>query len=236
MRKFKFLFVVAMLSTLFLQSCNSKVDGPSMYSLVTIRESMMSSKWYAVVDNGDKIYPGNLTRVQGYKPVDGQRAMLYFTPMEEKVDGFTYNADVYQIENIPTKNIQVVTETSVLDTLGKARVAIGTTWIGGGYLNSNLILPGTYYTQHYVNLVSNEIGSRSSEDPDYVYLDLFVKVKGSNNDQMGQTPRSICFNLGEYDPKTLGKKGIKLTFVPMQDSGLDSKTITIDLGKEVTEN
>ena len=165
MRKFKFILVIALLSSLFLQSCNSKVDNPSMYALVTVKENFMANTWFGLTDNGEKIYPGDVSRISGYKAEDGQRAMISFTPLDEKVQGYEYNAIIYDITNITTKSIVVLSDPS-LDTLGTSKAGLGETWIAGGYLNSNVVVPGNYYTQHYINLVYNEL-DQDGDDSDY---------------------------------------------------------------------
>ncbi|MEF9931313.1 MAG: NigD-like C-terminal domain-containing protein, partial [Bacteroidales bacterium] len=172
MKKIKLFLLLAVLTAPFLQSCNDKIDQPSQYALVTIKTTAHAgsqNSYYGILDNDDKIYVGN-NRVGNYKPIDGQRALMYFTPLETPVAGYKYNADVYYVENILTKPTILLNDKQY-DTLGTDNISITRAWIGGDYLNIEFAVLTNGVANHIINLVDNQL-EKLEQLPGYITLDL----------------------------------------------------------------
>ena len=117
----------------FLQSCTTDYEQADKAVLVTVQKSLNPAGFYGVLDNGDRLYPGAM-RV-AYTPTnDLQRAIIYFSDIEgEPLEGYKYNADVFNVAEVTTKRItQVMTPEA--DTLTNG-LKITNAWIGGGFLN-----------------------------------------------------------------------------------------------------
>ncbi len=71
---------------------------------------------------------------------------LYFNLLEEKKEGYDYNAKVQYIENILTKSVIPMDEQTT-DSIGDDRINIVDMWLGGGYLNIEFQLFGTQNIQ-----------------------------------------------------------------------------------------
>lgn len=214
MKKFKLLLLFALLATPFIQSCNSKADQPSMYAVVTIKTYGLT--YYGLVDNGEKIWIGDNSLVPNYTPKDGQRAVIYFTPLETPMEGFTYNAKVYAISNIETKPVILLTDPQY-DTLGTDGITITSASISGGYLNLDVNVRSDGYTKHDINLVDNQV-LPVEEQEGYISLELRHNSKGFNG---GQLLRGmICFKLDMYDPNYItGCKGLYIRHIPVGQEG-----------------
>ena len=99
-----------------LQSClNDSNDWPeeTKLALVTVRlfDNQSPSDYYFVMYNNQTIIPLN-TAFLDYTAIDGQRAFVYFTFIENEVlsdESSTHYAEVIYIENILTKDIVELT-------------------------------------------------------------------------------------------------------------------------------
>ncbi len=228
MKKIKLFILALLVAVPFLQSCNDKIDQPSMYALVTIKTAGIG-EYYGLIDNGDKIFVGDKAMVANYKPKDGQRAFMYFTPMETPVEGFKYNAKVYVIDNITTKPV-VLLEDKQFDTLGTNSIQIVDASISGGYLNVQFAVFSDGFSNHIINLVDNKIDV-PNEKENYISLELRHKNKSGSGDD-GQLRRGfICFKLDNYDPGLIQNcKGLYIKQKPIpQEEG--KEYITVDLKK-----
>ena len=77
-----------------LQSClDDDWNGSAASSLAIGTVRIVDGKdYYFALDEGTKMFPGDTTRVNNYALVEGQRAFVYFNLLDEKVDGYDYNA------------------------------------------------------------------------------------------------------------------------------------------------
>ena len=110
MKKLKTTFVtfLLLLTTMpMLQSClDDDWNGSAASSLAIGTVRIVDGKdYYFALDEGTKMFPGDTTRVNNYALVEGQRAFVYFNLLDEKVDGYDYNAQINHVENILTKDI-----------------------------------------------------------------------------------------------------------------------------------
>lgn len=214
MKKLKLLLLCALLAVPFLQSCNSKADQPSMYAVVTIKTYGLT--YFGLVDNGEKIWIGDNSLVPNYPAKDGQRALIYFTPLETKMEGYTYNAKVYAIVNIETKPVLLLTDPQY-DTLGMDGIDMADASIGGGYLNLDVLVRSDDFTKHDINLVDNQV-LPMEEQEGYISLELRHNSKGFNGGQLRKG--MICFRLDMYDPTYIeGLKGLYIRHIPIGQEG-----------------
>lgn len=231
MKKIKLFLLLALLAAPFLQSCNSKVDQPQMYALVTI-QTLGLNQFYGLTDDNEKIWVGDGTMVANYKPKDGQRAFIYFTPLEEKVQGYTYNAKVYAIDDILTKPVVLVDNKAQNDTLGTDGITIVDARISGEYLNVEFAVITNGITNHVINLIENQVEPVEGKDG---YISLELRHKGNGSEQGSLVKGFICFRLSpEYNPTEMGKKGLYIRKKPITQYE-DKEYVTIDLPKKDNE-
>ena len=139
MKKLKTTFVtfLLLLTTMpMLQSClDDDWNGSAASSLAIGTVRIVDGKdYYFALDEGTKMFPGDTTRVNNYALVEGQRAFVYFNLLDEKVDGYDYNAQINHVENILTKDIYFMPAEKA-DSIGDDRINITNMWIADNYLN-----------------------------------------------------------------------------------------------------
>ena len=228
MRKIKLLLSLAFIATFALQSCNNTtVDQPNMYALVTVHES--TAGFYGKTDNGEKINAGSTTRIPSYKPKDGQRSIMYFTPLEEKIDGYLYNADVYQMVDILTKKPVLLTD-SQYDTLGTSKIDITKAWLGEEFLNIEFTVLTDLKTNHILNLVDNQLTPVVNPNENgYLEFEFKHKTRVDEDDIYGQSANGIiCFNISNYD--ILNSTGVILKYSSLSEK--KDVELIVDKSKE----
>lgn len=218
MKKLTKFLLAALLAVPFLQSCNTTYEQADKAALVTVQKSLGTAGFYGILDNGERLFPG-VMRVNYTPSNDLQRAIIYFSELDEPREGFTYNADVFNVAEVTTKRItQVLTPEA--DTLTNG-LRITNAWIGGGFLNvefqANVEM---YFTKHLsVALQDMMIDGPAAPDGDYYPLELGFKCYPDIENGTGTTISTMaCFYLGdEYNLDNLGCKGYKIKY-----RGLDS--------------
>ena len=120
MKKFGLFLIAATLVMAFV-SCNDD-DSKPLRTLITTVRTLDSGDYYFQRDNGETLYPGNKSRVPGYKPDPDktQRVIILFT-LENGIANYDYNIDLYAVENIYTGTSEVVTDAARLEELGSAK-------------------------------------------------------------------------------------------------------------------
>jgi hypothetical protein len=210
MKKFKIIaFIFAIMTTMpILQSCLDDDDNSSdLLAISTINMISQDSKeFYFTLDDGKKMLPGDTTSIHNYLVKDGQRAFVYFNLLEEKKEGYDYNAKVQYIENILTKSVIPMDEQTT-DSIGDDRINIVDMWLGGGYLNIEFQLFGTQNIQkkHMLNLVRNERQDAPQEDADYINLEFRHNAYDDTPAYLGNG--FVCFKLDNIDTT---KKGFNI--------------------------
>lgn len=235
MKKLKLILLLAVLCAPFLQSCNSKIDQPSQYALLTIRSGLIpGTSWYGILDNGDKLYVGDASRIANYAPKDGQRAIVYFTPLETAVEGFKYNAAVYGVEEILTKPV-ILLDNKENDTLGVDNIGITKAWIAGGYITIEYNVLHNGMSKHVLNLAENMLDVLETK-AGYTTLDFRHDAKGVKEGQLARG--YVCFRLNDYDPEYTGDKGLYIRYKAFTSGGDGGegtvKYITVEPGKDAT--
>lgn len=221
MKKIKLLLSLAFIATFALQSCNTKVEQPSMYALVTVNET--STGFYGKTDKGELVNAGSRERIPTYKPVTGQRSIMYFTPLETPLNGFEYNADVFDMVDILTKEPILLTDTQ-FDTLGTAAINVTSAWLGEEFLNIEFKVATNYTTNHYINLVDNQLVPTLTPNQDgYLLFDLKHKTKLEEGDATQTAGGMVCFNLADYNIANCN--GVILKYKEFKEDGSDDDKI-----------
>lgn len=220
MKKITKILLLAIMAVPFLQSCNSEWEQADQAALVTVQKSLNTAGFYGILDNGERLYPG-VMRVNYTPSNDLQRAIIYFSELEEPREGYTYNADVFNVAEITTKHItQVLTPEA--DTL-KNGLQITNAWIGGGFLNVEFqVNVEPYFTKSLtVALQDMMIDGPTEPEGGYYPLELGFKCFPTIENGVGTTISTMaCFYLGEeYSLENLGCKGYQIHY-----RGLNSYT------------
>ena len=84
------------------------------------------------LDEGHRLLPADTSAVSGFHPVEGQRAIVIFTPWTVQPD--TYTGYLHRIEPMLTLDADTLSSQAA-DTLGHDPVSIGEAWLSAGYLN-----------------------------------------------------------------------------------------------------
>ena len=93
MKKFGLFLIAATLVMAFV-SCNDD-DSKPLRTLITTVRTLDGGDYYFQRDNGETLYPGNKSRVPGYKPDPDktQRVIILFT-LENGIANYDYNIDL----------------------------------------------------------------------------------------------------------------------------------------------
>lgn len=112
MKKFG-LFLIAAIAVTAFTSCNDDDGGEPLRTLITTVRTLDGGDYYFQRDNGETLYPGNKSRVPGYKPDPDktQRVIIWFT-LQNGIADYDYNIDLYFVENIYTGTSEIVTDSA----------------------------------------------------------------------------------------------------------------------------
>lgn len=232
MKKQKMTFVTLMLiflTTPMLQSCLNdwNNDYNTLFAIGTV-EVIEGKDYYFALDEGSKLYPSDTSYVHNYAVVDGQRAFIYFSKLDEELPGYDYNAQINHIENILTKDIYFMPAEKA-DSIGDDRINATDFWITGDYLN---IKYQFYHSndeekKHMLNLVVNESSTGENDKPDYVNLEFRHNAYNDSQQQLGTGLAS--FKLHNIAGLLEGKKGLSIRVKSLYDG---ERFTTVNISKE----
>lgn len=230
MKKILAIILAAVMAAPMLQSCNKSDDQPDKQALVSIVPYWSPAGFACQLDNGETIYPGNMRCTYTVNQESIQRAIVYFKELSTPVTGFTYNADIFNVIDVTTKDIETLTN-AANDTL-TGSLKINDAVIGGGYLNVDFNVSISPYTSNQVltiSLVDNLINGEP-EWTDYYPLELKFKSSVEIDPKQGQEVNSLaCFHLGALDPDKLKCKGYLVTY---KDYAGETRSITVNYNKK----
>ena len=213
MKKLTKILLIALMAIPFLQSCNAEVERADKAALVTVQKSLDPAGFYGILDNGERLYPG-VMRVTYTPSKDMQRAIVYFSNLEEQRPGYEYNADVFNVAEVTTQHITQVT-TPAADTLNNG-IQITNAWIGGGFLNVEFQINVEMYntTNLTVALQDMMIDREEEFTGEYYPLELGFRAYPAIENGAGSTVSSMaCFYLGDmYSLESLGCKGYEIKY------------------------
>lgn len=232
MKKLKMTFVTLMLlllTTPMLQSCldDWNNDYNTLFAIGTVKV-IEGKDYYFALDEGSKLYPSDTSYVHNYAVVDGQRAFIYFSKLDEKLQGYDYNAQINHIENILTKDIYFMPAEKA-DSIGDDRINATDFWITGDYLN---IKYQFYHSnneekKHMLNLVVNEASTGENNKPDYVNLEF--RHNAYNDSQLQLGTGMVSFKLDDIAGLLEGKKGLSIRVKSLYDG---ERFTTVNINNE----
>ena len=173
------------------------------------------------------MFPGDTTRVNNYALVEGQRAFVYFNLLDEKVDGYDYNAQINHVENILTKDIYFMPAEKA-DSIGDDRINITNMWIADNYLNIQyqLYFSGNPDKKHMLNLVVNEASDGKNDKEGYITLEFRQNAYDDEPNIPG--PGIVSFKLDKIADQMAGKTGLNIRVRSVYDGG---RYMTIDFAE-----
>ncbi len=80
------------------------------------------------------MFPGDTTRVNNYALVEGPARFRVLQPVDEKVDGYDYNAQINHVR-ISSQKTSISCLPKKADSIGDDRINITNMWIADNYLN-----------------------------------------------------------------------------------------------------
>ncbi len=222
-------FLLLLIATPVLQSCLDDWDDSERSSLTIGTVRIIDGKdYYFALDEGTKMFPGDTAQINNYTLIEGQRAFVYFNLLDEKADGYDYNAKINHIENILTKDIYFMPAEKA-DSIGDDRINITNMWITDNYLNIQYQLyhSGDKEKKHMLNLVVNEASDNKHDKEGYITLEFRQNAHGDEPRVPGQG--LVSFKLDKIADQMTGKTGLNIRVKSMYDG---ERYMTIDFGKE----
>lgn len=232
MKKQKMTFLTLMLMLLItpiLQSCLDDWDDKydTLFAIGTVKV-IEGKDYYFASDEGSTLYPSDTSYVHNYAVVDGQRAFIYFSELDEKLQGYDYNVRINHIENILTKDIYSMPAEKA-DSIGDDRINATDCWITGEYLNIKYQFyhSNNQEKKHMLNLVINEASTGENHKPDYVNLEF--RHNAYSDSQLSLGTGLASFKLDNISEMLKEKKGLSIRVKSLYDG---ERFITLDIKKE----
>lgn len=217
MKKIKLLWM-AMLTLMLpaLQSCDDN-DGYSLGDIAvdwaTVR--VVGGDTYSLnADRWGTLWPA-ATAIPFYKPIDGQRVIIYFNPLYDNYEGYDHAVKVEHNYNVLTKQVEDLTAENESE-FGNDPVWVNKDmmWIGGGYLNVIFRQNLPVKEKHLVSLVRDKWATAAEgEDDGYIHLEF--RYNTYDDVTARQANGAVSFNLNSLD--LTGKKGIKVKLNSVKD-------------------
>lgn len=221
--------MLLLLAMPILQSCLDDWDNKydTLFAVGTVKV-IEGKDYYFALDEGSKLYPSDTTSIHNFSVVDGQRAFVYFSKLEEPLTGYEYNARINHIEVILTKDIYSMPAEEA-DSIGDDRINATDLWITGEYLN---IKYQFYHSnnvdkKHMLNLVINEASTGENDKADYLTLEFRHNAFKDSPLELGTG--LVSFKLDNIADMLKDKKGLNIRVKSLYDG---EKFTTIDLKKE----
>ena len=213
-------FLLLLIAMPVLQSCLDDWDDDERSSLTigTVR----------IIDGKDYYFALDAAQVNNYTLVEGQRAFVYFNLLDEKVDGYDYNAKINHVENILTKDIYFMPAEKA-DSIGDDRINITNMWITGNYLNIQYQLyhSNSNDKKHMLNLIVNETSDGKNDKEGYVTLEFRQNAYDDEPLMPGQG--LVSFKLDKIADRISGKTGLNIRVKSLYDG---ERYMTVDFKKD----
>jgi len=211
-----------------LQSCDD--DGNSLgdwvQRMATVRV-LGGDSFYLETDNGQKLWIGAPINLSyQYRPVEGQRVIINYTPLWEGDGDYDYTIKLNRIRNVLTKTIEDLTAANE-EAIGDDKTNILDIWVGGNYLNVVFDYYAPRNKPHRVSLVRNTLVE--PEEDGYIHLEYRYNDEDdvTNVLYLGR----VSFYLGDYAPSLAAGtyKGIKIR---VNDRNDGVKTLTYNFSND----
>lgn len=224
MKKLNFLLLALLLGVMpALQSCDNN-DGYSIGDFgadwATVRTA--GGDTYSLTgDTWGTLWPA-ATSIPWYKPVDGQRVVVYFNPLSDKFQDYDHAIKVEGIREVLTKQVEEMTAENEAE-FGNDPIVIykGNMWISGGYLNLIFCQDLPAKEKHRISLVHRASLVDDREDG-YFHLELLYNTYGDTTDRW--VNGAVSFNLNSLKADGMDMKGIKVKLNSLEN-GKDVEVI-----------
>ena len=227
MKKFG-LFLIAAIAVTAFTSCNDDDGGEPLRTLITTVRTLDGGDYYFQRDNGETLYPGNKSRVPGYKPDPDktQRVIIWFT-LQNGIADYDYNIDLYFVENIYTGTSEIVTDAARLEELGSAKTGFqsNTFNLTKEWLTFSALYAVRDNSKHTFTLAVDESGTTEFKESAEGYLDVVVRHDAGGDTGGYDNGFYISFDLTDIADKLEGMKGLNL-LLPTRENG--DKELKID--------
>ena len=231
MKKFG-LFLIAAIAVTAFTSCNDDDGGEPLRTLITTVRTLDGGDYYFQRDNGETLYPGNKSRVPGYKPDPDktQRVIIWFT-LQNGIADYDYNIDLYFVENIYTGTSEIVTDAARLEELGSAKTGFqsNTFNLTKEWLTFYALYAVRDNSKHTFTLAVDKSGTTEFKESAEGYLDVVVRHDAGDDAGGYDSGFYVSFDLTDIAAELEGKKGINL-LLPTRENG--DKEIKLDLPQE----
>lgn len=210
-------FLSFLLLSVLLQSCLKEENDYAQLTIGTVR--LIGDRYYYFdLDNGCTMHPGDTTAVRGYVPVDGQRVFIHFNLMNQDQPDYDYNATIYQIENILTKDVYIMPAEKA-DSIGDDYINITNLWIAQDYLNVQYLFyyDRTSEVKHMLNLVVNTAADSLWQEADSDYLPLEFRHNAFDERGNDRGVGLVSFRLASIDSLMTGKQGLSIRTNTLRD-------------------
>ncbi len=193
----------------------SCLDDDDNYSVIigTYR-TIDEDGFYFEIEQEDKIvtmYPGDTRNFFDREIPDGQRVFIYYDLLDEKEPGYDYNAKIYGIDKILTKDIIPITEATE-DSIGNDPIDIVNCRIS---LDKEFIhMKFQYYTvnysqiSHMLNMVTPEIEEESQDE----FIHLEFRHNAYDDYRSKIVTGLVTFRLENIEHLMESKKGIRIKY------------------------
>ena len=237
MKKFG-LFLIAAMAVIAFTSCNDDSDGDyPRYSLITTVCTSDGGDYYFLRDNGEKLYPGDKTRLPGYKPdpEKTQRTIVWFNLLTDAPAGYDYNIALYGVDNIFTGTSKIVDTQEQLDELGSEQTGYreDTFNLTKEWLTFYALYPVSDNSKHnftvIVNNVEDDSEPESAQEAGSDYLKLELRHSAGGDTQGYTHGFYLSFDLTPLAEQLEGKKGVIL-HIETRENG--PRNVKLDLPQE----
>lgn len=212
MKRFILLLFAAAAATGFTACNDTDGDYPRVFSFVT--EHLVggsTSDYYFEHDDGQTFYPGDKSRVAGYKGEEGRRAIIYYNFLKNAEPGYDNNVALYGISYPRKGSSQIVTEQEQLEKLGDAPVDLLTDrTTTRKWLNIGVGYQCYEYVKHSFALIRNDLADPAAQDEEDGFLNLELRHTNDGDTGGMQKQEYVSFDLDVFAADLEGKKGILL--------------------------
>lgn len=205
-----FFFALAVASGLV--SCtDTTVDQPSRLSFVTVHLTTSVNGYYFETDNYKTIFPGDVSRIGAYKPIEGQRAIITYNLLDNGIPGYDCNAAIYGIGHIQSSPVRVISDESALETLADDPVQYKEGRLLGEWITMIVRCTAFDLSKHKFSMIVNDVVA--SENDDEAYLSVELRHDDGDDAHGGQLYEPyVSFNTDAVAERLEGLKGIKIRY------------------------
>lgn len=233
MKNIKKLITLLLLFTVTIGFTSCLDDDDNYSAVIGTYRIMEDDHFYFEIENNGKIetmYPGDTRKIINRELPDGQRVIIYYNLLDEKEPGYDYNAEIYGIEKILTKDIIAITE-AIEDSIGNDPIDIVNSRIS---LDKEFIHMSFQYSRssysnirHMLNMVTPE----GEQDPQDEYINLEFRHNGYEDYGRDIAYGLVTFRLKNIEELMQTKKGVRIKYKSI-NSG--DKEVELPFDEEVS--